>query len=745
MKTKWQRFRANRCYATVGALAIVMSTELPKGIIRFASFEVDPQSGELRKHGLRIKLQDQPFKVLVTLLEKPGEVVGRDLLRERIWGNETFVDFNHGLSAAVNRLRDALGDSVESPRYVETVARRGYRFMAPVEVTPTPVSPMAVGAKPSMRAAAGVLFAVVAAAMILFWMVGGPTNRTPARLVQVTSLTGSETMPTFSPDGAQVAFVWNGEKESNSDIYVKMLGSATALRLTSDPGADLLPSWSPDGRQIAFVRIRGATGIYLVSPLGGPERKLIELPGMDRRPAGPETKIVGDLLYPTVNRPSWSADGKFLVVSRFGEPPEPGDGTVLLVPVEGGEPLPILVPQRGKWYKHPTFSPDGRSLAFASCGGGDGSGNAVGARCQLQIVPLGAELLPRGEARTILADAGQIRGLAWMPDGGSLVVSGFSLPHYYAWRVSASKAAEPERIEMAGVDAIWPAISGVGGRLSVARSILQADVWKFERGGKPVPFLSSTVRENFPQFSPDGKRIAFQSARGGANDIWVAQANGTGLVQITRDLSETNEAPRWSPSGKWVAFGSIGKQKRSDVWMVEADGGPARQLTNGPGNNSNPSWSRDGKWIYFASSRSGRSEVWRMPVAGGDAEQITKGGGYAGVESVEGSTLFYTKSDSGTEGIYTLPVGGDDERRLVPDTVLRRGFAVVRDGIYYLTPRDEGLCEIRFHEFASGHHRAIGEIERPVAFGLTVSPDEKTFLFSKPVTGSDLWLIENFR
>ncbi len=710
--------------------------------IRFAAFEVDPQSGELRKHGLRIKLQDQPFKILVALLEKPGEVVSREELRERVWGNDTFVDFNHGLSAAVNRLRDALSDSAENPRYVETMARRGYRFIAQVEGSSKPVSPEAETPKvvvgPTHRR---LIWAIVGSLTIAgvvgvgIWLmqVRGVPATTP-RLVQVTSLIGSETMPTFSPDGTEVAFVWNGEKEDDANIYVKMVGSETALRLTTDPGADLLPSWSPDGRQIAFVRIHhGMTGIYLVSPLGGPERKLVELPGLDRRPAGPETKIVGDLLYPTMNRPSWSADGKFMAVTKFSEPLEPGDGAVLLVPVDGGEPRPMLVPQPGTWYRHAAFSPDGRSLAVARYRDG---------KCQLEIMRLSPELLPQGEPRTVLSDCKQLRGLAWMPDGESLVVSGFNLPHFFSWRVSASKFAEPERIEMAGADAIWPAISRSGGRLAFAHSILQADLWRLDQGNKPYSFLSSTTRENFPQFSPDGRRIAFQSGRAGANDIWVAQADGTELVQITRDLGGM-EAPTWSPDGKWIAF-SGGKQE-SNVWIVESSGSPSRQLTQGPGEAKVPSWSSDGKRIYFKSNRSGRAEIWRMLTEGGAAEQITRNGGFLGFESADGKTLYYTKSDQGNEGIFSLPLSGGKEKLVIAEEILRRSFTVVPEGIYYIAPRDEKTCEIRFYQFASGHKQVVAEIDRPVAFGLSVSPNRKTFLYSRPGTGSDLMMIENFR
>jgi TolB-like protein/DNA-binding winged helix-turn-helix (wHTH) protein/Flp pilus assembly protein TadD len=102
-------------------------------ILRFGVFEVDPKAGELRKHGLRVKLPEQPFQILTMLLEKPGEIITRDELRNRLWQGDTFVDFDHGLNNAVMRLREVLGDSSDSPRFVETIPRRGYRFIAPVE------------------------------------------------------------------------------------------------------------------------------------------------------------------------------------------------------------------------------------------------------------------------------------------------------------------------------------------------------------------------------------------------------------------------------------------------------------------------------------------------------------------------------------------------------------------------------------------------------------------------------------
>lgn len=109
-------------------------------ILRFGVFEAEVRSGELRKNGIKIKLQEQPFQVLAALMERPGELVTREELRQRLWPADTFVDFDHSLNTAINKLREALGDSAANPRFIETLAKRGYRFIAPVQVvTPEPI------------------------------------------------------------------------------------------------------------------------------------------------------------------------------------------------------------------------------------------------------------------------------------------------------------------------------------------------------------------------------------------------------------------------------------------------------------------------------------------------------------------------------------------------------------------------------------------------------------------------------
>lgn len=122
-----------------------MPSSVQLRLIRFGVFEADLQAQELRKQGMKVKLQDQPFQLLVMLLERPGELVTRDEVRQKLWPGDTFVDFDHGLNNAVNRLREALGDSAETPRFIETLPRKGYRFVAPVEVVSNPAADSLAG------------------------------------------------------------------------------------------------------------------------------------------------------------------------------------------------------------------------------------------------------------------------------------------------------------------------------------------------------------------------------------------------------------------------------------------------------------------------------------------------------------------------------------------------------------------------------------------------------------------------
>src|ERR1700746_1822840 len=251
-------------------------------IVRFGLFEADLQTGELRKNGARIPLQGQPFQVCAILLSRSGELVSREDLRQQVWPEDTFVDFDHALNTAITKIRVALGDEADNPRFVETLPRRGYRFIAPVDkpglqiVPPSAPKSRFAGITPKIRWIAGVGLLLVLLSTVGIWRFArnrAEAGLPPLEVVPMAALPGFESDPAFSPDGNQVAFAFGAEGDK-CGIYTIMVDSDKPLRLTSGPG-DAFPTWSPDGRRVAFYRFsEHGTAIYTIPALGGMEQRL---------------------------------------------------------------------------------------------------------------------------------------------------------------------------------------------------------------------------------------------------------------------------------------------------------------------------------------------------------------------------------------------------------------------------------------------------------------------------------------
>jgi len=581
----------------------------------------------------------------------------------------------------------------------------------------TPVAaPPARGAKRYLAAAA-MAGALAVGALAVWYFAMRPQPDMALRAVPLTSYRGYQEYPSFSPDGDQVAFSWDGEKQDNFDIYIKLIGSGAPLRLTTDPAVDVCPKWSPDGRSIAFLRqaTAGKFAVMTVAALGGQERKLGELDG----PAG-------DV--------SWAPDGKWLAVAgQIGEQ----DHGIYLVSAESGEQRKLTNPPADNdGDAFPAFSHDGRSLAFCRFKSYQVS--------SLYVLPLSAKFEARGEPH-LVPTVGQnvsISYPAWTAGDREIIYATVMSPRSLLYRVAAS-GARPSRPLGLGEGATMPAVSSDGRHLAYAHEFEDANIWRLDLAGKaaaPEQLIASTFREVFPQYSPDGKRIVYYSNRSGSDQIWTCNADGSGAAPLTNMDAAITGTPRWSPDGRQISFDS-NAGGRFQVYVAGADGGQPRQLTTDQTNNFGGSWSRDGQWLYFASQRSGRYEVWKMPLGGGAAVQVTRNGGNAALESRDGKTLYYAK-DPGSLWQKTLPDGAETP---IASSIFRYNVAVAEKGVYY-TVVENNSATIVFRDSATGKATPILKMAKAPDLGLEVSPDGRFLLFVQlDYSGSDLKLVENFR
>ena len=537
----------------------------------------------------------------------------------------------------------------------------------------------------------------------------------PQTLVALTTDAGSQTQPSFSPDGRQVAFVWDGEKGGKYGIYVKMLGETQALRLTNPTTNSWLPAWSPDGKRIAFCRGGIEGGMYTVSALGGAERKLNNLPCFYNM--------------------SWSPDGKWLASAQNNKERR----GIFLAQVDGEELRRITDPKAPELDLAPVFSHDGHRLAYVGCKGQFD--------CDLYIQELDSGDSPHGSPRQVTRQGVFITGITWHRDGESLIYSASHSVNniYYLWQTGIDGRQPPLRLDIAGPRASGPTASPTTNRLVFSRGLSDPDIWRYQVNGRMEPLIASSLPDYNPRFSPDGTKIAFESSRSGeAQEIWVAQSDGSNPVQLTNRLGRHQGTPRWSPDGRWIAFDSQSQDGRQDTYVMNAAGGPPRKLTFGQSNENVPSWSSDGKWIYFHSNRTGSDQIWRVLFAGGTPEQVTTSGGFISHESVDGQTLFYMKViPSGPLFAMALPAGV--EHQVLP-YVQGKAFDVVAEGIYYIGRPSGESTPLEFYQFSTKSSRLVTRIEGRTSAGLSISPDKQTILFSRfGAVAAHLMMIENFQ
>ncbi len=553
--------------------------------------------------------------------------------------------------------------------------------------------------------------------------------------VPLTSYPGAEGAPSFSPDGTQVAFVWcRGSGRQGCNIYIKQIDVEPPFRLTATPASDFSPAWSPDGAIIAFLRFMppDALSLIVVPQRGGSERVLAEF----RSPEA--SRLVG---YMEARYLAWTPDSKWLV-SIAPLPKPPPHWALALLSLDTREQRKLTDPPPGVWGDiGPAISPDGRTLAFSR-------DISSGTLADLYLLSLSAGYVAQGMPERLPSNSPRNLSPAWTPDGREIVFasrtgsSGLGL-----WRTAVMQRARSAKLAVGPNTAFAPAISRRMNRLAYAERKVDTNIWRIDlaaaegRQPEPVQLIASTHGEWTPSFSPDGKKIAYVSARSGTGEVWVCESDGSNPVRLTLLEGPLPIKPSWSWDGQRIAFWV--QATVPEGYIVDVNGGVPRRLPGPPGGVKHPSWSRDGAWLYFCTKPSG---IWKIRSDGGGAVQIC-GKGDMPQESPDGKFVYYSDGWPSPLSVWRIPVGGGVENKVLDSVNPSTLWTVTPGGIYHFGVADDrGYSELRLYEFATGKVRKLFTIEHRLEYGLSISPDGRTILYAQvDESGSDLMLVENFR
>jgi Tol biopolymer transport system component/DNA-binding winged helix-turn-helix (wHTH) protein len=688
----------------------------------FDDVTMDVGAMRISRGASELDLEPKSFRLLQCLIENRDRVMGKEEIFRAVWQDAIVSD--NALTRAVAQIRKSLDDDPRSPRYIDTIPTVGYRFIGTLSerdvVQPIPISG---SRRPIWWKAAWVAASLIIVVLAFIELRHAEQTKQVvppmSPPIPLTTYRGSEDSPSFSPDGNQVAFEWNGEKQDKFDIYVKTLGSdATPLRLTSDPAPDRYPAWSPDGSTIAFQRFVSddKVDLMLIPALGGPERKLAEF--------RPWIDPIGYTI-------TWSSDSKWIIA-----PVANGAGATLFrVSVETGESSPIVESQQSVGNMYPALSPDGKTLLYTQ--------HPPFNFGSLWTVHVDSELKAIDTPRKITGPDRLFRQAIWTPDGREIIARGMN----GIVRMPANGSDDPQLFLAVGIYRRTFGLSPRGNRFAYSLVHGDANIYRIDLTAKvphSEPVIASTRRDVYPQYSPDGSKISFHTDRSGeALEVWVVDADGKNPRQLTFMKSGISGTAHWSPNGQTISFDS-NSAGPFQVYKISSDGGKAQRLTQGDYGNFGSAWSHDGKWIYYTSRATGRNELWKMPSDGGPAIQITHNGSMGEIESPDGKAIYFCK-ETGSGSIWRMPVDGGPEEQLV-DSLYRSNFAATREGIYYIpAPHADGTSELRFYSFSTRSSKLIMPIGVP-EYGLDVSPDGRYLVYAQlDEPASDLMLIENFR
>ena len=732
-------------------------------VIRFGVFELDIAAGELRRDGLKVRLQNQPVRVLTLLLKRAGEVVPRDDFRQEIWPADTFVDFDRGLSTAINKIREALGDSADNPRFVETVPRRGYRFIAPVEgggksgtdrrvvlaegieagsgrtAGEAALTEEATREKPSPQAPLPHRRLWVAAAVVVVFALGwlardlfrseSGSHVDDGAVRKFRFRADGARWPSISPDGTMIAYVQGGR------LLIRDLAGFEP-RAIADTEGTAWPFWSPDSVFVGYV---AGNTIKKVLAGGGPSTTLCEF----RRPegfAGAAWDASGSIVFSVL------ASGLFEVPAQGGKLRtvlEPGDDGNL------GAYSPHFLPDghtmvlRGRAPRHPRqdWRQGNRIFAVAS-----GRWKSI-----VPLAPLAGQLL--------------ISGLAYSPSGHILYVqSGNSpTPRIWAQPFSTSKLASEGSAFPVAEAVSGPSVARDGTLvyLSKADPVQSELVWVNRAGEVQETIGQPQDSMRRPAISPDGSKVAVAGLEQGDTDIWIHDRARSTKTRLTFNPG-VDVSPAWSPSGDHIAFETT-RSGETDIYLKAADGsGEAEALIAAPERQLTPTWSADGGYLFFGvDAPSQKFDLWYSTL-----HNDAKPAGFVQSDaweweikpSPDGRYVAYMSNESGRYEIYvrTFPEG-EGKRQVSDNGGMQPKWSGAGDELFYVNDNTLMAVDIGTGSvFTKGRPQPLfngdklGMLFESSFSGLAplydVAPDGEHFVVVRPVGGARTYLnvVENW-
>lgn len=679
---------------------------------RFGLFEADSGSGELRRSGVRLRLQAQPFRVLLCLLERPGELVTREEIQQRLWGTDTIVDFDHSLGTAINKLRDTLGDSAENPRFIETLARRGYRFIAPVTVVngtetevrepgaapaadPPAVADAAIAHEktrtaPRQRRGArwrvftwtGIGAAAVGGFVLGLWQRPGYTA--PLQIAQIT-FSGRvspgdplfESFPGTATDGSRIYFQ---QIENGRAVLAQALiadGETSTLSLPDELAAPSLGDLSPDGSRL-LLRNHLATApeqaLWVVSTIGGTAQKI---PGILAHDA------------------TWMPDGQHILYAN---------GDTLSMAKDDGSDIHrfATLPGRAFWLR---WSPDGSRLRLTLLN----SETHTSALWELNRDGSGAHNLL---ADWTSAPPAECCG-SWTPDGRYYVFQSARGGDSNIWAIPEhggllGGAEGPIPITNGPLDYEAPITGREGDRTFFIGLSSQSELLRYDPKARLfVPYGAPLSTARRVEFSQDGQWVAWIRQDDGS--LWRSRTDGSGRMQLTSRPMQVFMM-HWSPNARQLVLMARQPGMPWKIYTMDADGGHLQEVLDEQRSEADPGWSPDGKTLVFG----------RLPDLMAEASQpkaiYTVNLATHKVSELSGSNGLFSPRWS-ANGKYIAALSIDQKKLMLYDTTAQRWRVLAEQNIADPVWSHDATA-IYFHDFAQADqpiYRAIvatGQVER---------------------------------